>query len=147
MKYLDFQSFSHIAELCQRQNGKTTEAVKETLNRLMNIDGPAQIMFVSYSPAMVNNHIRNVFQGFLNKAPKDYRINIEINNQSLLRFDSMTGQKSVRFSTFVAIPLVARGITLDDIIFDLDLPSMFKNLSHERFFDVFQVIAPIFNRK
>ena len=46
MKYLDFKSFAHFAELCQRQNGKTTEAVKATLNRLMDISGPSRILFV-----------------------------------------------------------------------------------------------------
>ena len=147
MKYLDFQSFSHIAELCQRQNGKTTEAVKETLNRLMNINGPAQIMFVSYNSGMTN-YVRKVFQDFFDKAPRDYGIKIDVHNQNLLRFDSITGQKSVRFSTFDAMPLAARGLTLDDIIFDIDLPFMFKNgLSSERFLDVFQAIAPTINRK
>ena len=143
MKYLDFKSFAHLAELCQRQNGKTTEAVKATLNRLMDISGPSRILFVGQNNQMTE-HSRQLFTEKLKSARPELGVEITVNNQSIIRFTSCTGEKSISFTSFGSMPIAARGMTLDDIIFDIDLATVFKTaaMSGERFLEIYQSIAP-----
>lgn len=149
MKFLNFKRFAEIAELCVRQNGKTTEAVLATLNSLMNIDGPASILFVSYNNPS-SDHARKLFEQKLVTAKPEHLIKIDVSNSSHLRFSSITGEKSIRFRAFPAITIAARGCTLDDIIFDVDPGFMFKNgypNAMEHLIEIYQCIAPTMNKR
>ena len=142
MKYLDFKSFAHLAELCQRQNGKTTEAVKETLNRLMDVSGPSRILFVCQNSQMLD-YSRRLFTEKLKSARPELGIEITVNNPNMIRFESCTGEKFISFTSFSSLPIAARGTTLDDIIFDIDLATVFKTANTaERFLEIYQSIAP-----
>ena len=149
MKFLNFESLAEIAELCLRQNGKTTAAVNAALNSLMNISGDATVMFVSYNNPS-SEDARRLIERKLIEANPDYGIKIEVNNSGHLRFSSITGVKSIRFCAFPAISIAARGCTLDDIIFDVDPGFMFKSgypNAMENLIEIYQCLAPTMNKR
>ena len=149
MKFLNFESLAEIAELCIRQNGKTTAAVNAALNLLMNISGDATVLFVSYNNPS-SEDARRIIERKLTEANPDYGIKIEVNNSGHLRFSSITGVKSVRFCAFPAISIATKGCTLDDIIFDVDPGFIFKSgypNAMENLIEIYQCLAPTMNKR
>lgn len=149
MKYLNFERFADIAELCLRQNGKTTAAGNAALNSLMNVSGDATILFVSYNNPS-SEHARRLIERTLIEANPDYEIKIEVNNSGHLRFSSITGIKSIRFCAFPAVSIAAKGCTLDDVIFDVDPGFMFKSgypNAMENLIEIYKCIAPTMNKR
>jgi hypothetical protein len=125
MKFLDFKSFAELVELCDRQNGKTTEAIKAALNILINYDDRC----VTYVGANQNScdYARAVALDILENAAPFLRINIIRDNSNYLEFTSLFGRSVLRFLSWRSIYPAIRGCTLDEIIFDVDLGTMFMN--------------------
>jgi len=108
----------------------------------MDVSGPSRILFVCQNSQMLD-YSRRLFTEKLKSARPELGIEITVNNPNMIRFESCTGEKFISFTSFSSLPIAARGTTLDDIIFDIDLATVFKTANTaERFLEIYQSIAP-----
>lgn len=144
MKFLNFQSFSQLAELTSRQNGKTYAAVKEALNVLLNKEGPATVMIVTYNQSM-RQYLGQVTEELLRSVRSTANVcTISVSLDSV-EFSSFSGRKKLVFGLFTQNPdQLFRGKTFEDVIFDISPDIMFKD--RIKFDEFFRCLAPIMTK-
>ena len=141
MKFLNFQSFSQLAELASRQNGKTYAAVKEALNVLLNKEGPATVMIVTYNQSM-RRYLGQVTEELLRSVRSTADVCMISASLDSVEFSSFSGRKRLVFGSFTQNPdHLFRGKTFEDVIFDISPDIMFKD--RIKFDEFFRCLAPI----
>ena len=141
MKFLNFQSFSQLAELASRQNGKTYAAVKEALNVLLNKEGPATVMIVTYNQSM-RQYLGQVTEELLRSVRSTASVCAISVSLDSVEFSSFSARKKLVFGSFTQNPdQLFRGKTFEDVIFDISPDIMFKD--RIKFDEFFRCLAPI----
>ena len=129
MKYINSRSLPEFLELCERQNGKTTAACLEALNRLTEIEGNARVGFVAVNRDM-SQAARLLITEKLHDQGPSLGIEVITNNSSEIEFTFQGAKKTINFFLLKTLHLV-RGMSFDDIIIDVHPASMFKCYSSE----------------
>lgn len=147
MKYLTSKQFFDLCELSARMNGKTTETVRAALNFLINGDNRI-VMYVGYNNPSCD-HARKIATQMLmeiNEVDPRFEFEIIYNNRYALEFLSAFGRSVLRFSSWTSIPNSLRGMTLDEIFFDIDPETMFKGSNMEgcKILDTCASVVPMF---
>ena len=148
MKYLNSQSLPEFLELCERQNGKTTAACLEALNRLAQIEGDAKVGFVAVTREM-SQSARLLITEKLHEQGPSLGIEIIANNASEIEFIFNRSRKVIKFFLLKTLYLI-RGMSLDDVIIDVHPASMFKCYSQDTINECLynlKNVLPIINNK
>ena len=133
MKYLTSHQFVELSELAVRANGKTTETIRDSLNFLIN-DRDRVVMYVGYNNATCD-YARSLATQMLSEVVEVYpKFNFEItrSNRQCIEFSSIFGRSVLRFASWSTIPNSWCGMTLDEIYFDLDPETLFKDSQREK---------------
>lgn len=141
MKFINFQTFAELAELTARGNGKTQGSITYALNVLFN-GRHRCVLYVGRNQTSCLN-ARKVAEELVKSRP-EYGIEIIASNRYFMEFFSGAGRSVLVFSPFSSLPRSARGRTLDEIIFDVDLETLFKDSQNEdgRFKDILYSVGP-----
>ena len=144
MKYLTSSQFFELAEMTVRANGKTTETVRAALNFLIS-DQDQCVMYVGYTNQSCD-FARRLAAQMLQEADPVFQIEIIRNNRYLIEFYSVFGSSVLRFANWTTIPYTIRGVTLNEIFFDVDLEVLFKGSSEEesKVKEIWLSVAPTF---
>lgn len=128
MKFINFQTFAELAELSVRANGKTQESVRYALNVLFNGTN-RHVLYIGYSQHSCT-YARQVAVEMVKSHP-EYGIEITVNSRYYMEFISGAGRSVLVLSPFSTSIHACRGRTLDEIIFDVDLETLFKDNQKE----------------
>lgn len=144
MKYLTSSQFFELAEMTARANGKTTETIRDALNFLVN-DHDRIVLYVGYTNPSCD-YARKVATQMLQEADPKYEIEIERNNRHSIEFWSVFGRSVLRFANWTTVPYSLRGMTLNEIYFDIDPETMFRDSQREesKVKDIWLSVAPMF---
>lgn len=144
MKYLTSKQFFDLCETLTRANGKTTEAVRAALNLLIN-GNDRVVMYVGYNWPTCD-YARHLAEQLITEANEiDPRFGFEItrSNRYSIEFESAFGRSVLRFTIWDTLPTSLRGMTLDEIFFDIDPAVMFKgNSENNRAVETCMCVAP-----
>ncbi len=141
MKFLNFQTFTELAELTARANGKTAEAVKAALNCLFN-GANRHVLYIGHNQVACE-YARKLATGLVKEHP-EYHIDIRASSRFAVEFLSGLGSSVLIFSPFLTAARACRGRTLDEIIFDVELDTLFKDSQKEdsKFRELLYSVAP-----
>jgi hypothetical protein len=144
MKYLTSSQFFELAEMTVRANGKTTETIRAALNFLIN--GHDQyVMYVGYTNQSCD-YARKIATQMLQEADPVFQIEITRNNRYVIEFWSVFGRSVLRFANWTTIPYSVRGMTLNEIFFDIDPETLFRDSLREesKVKEIWLSVAPMF---
>ena len=141
MKYLTFDDLLGLNELTVRQNGKTTEAVKACLNSLFNFWNPL-IIYVGYNLETCK-YAKNLALDLLVTNP---RLEVKITHSDTrgIKFEAVNGTNTLRFIPLNTIPLGFKGLSPNEMIFDIDVETLLKGTTsgETKLVDIISSIGP-----
>ena len=145
MKYLTSSQFFELAEMTARANGKTTETIRAILNFLIN-DEERWVLYVGHSNKSCD-FARQIATQFLKDADPIFQIEIIRNNQYMIEFWSLFGRSTIRFANWSTVTSNIRGMRFDEIFFDIDPETMFRDSLREesKVKDIWYSVAPSFS--
>lgn len=145
MKYLTSRQFFELSEMTVRANGKTTETIRDILNFLIN-DQDRVVMYVGYNNPSCD-YARKIATQMLLEVDPMFGIEIKHNNRYHIEFWSVFGRSVIRFTSWASIPTSLCGMTLDEIYFDMDPETLFRDSQREesKVKDICASLAPMFS--